>query len=277
MSKTTRSIIDTVDANPDVDNSEEFIDLWNLLSRLKQELGEEFELHEDPSSDGLQPYRGLPDSGGASGFMSHFAGPEIDWLVHSWVGNPKHSFSNMHLTISLGAQFDVPHLGLAFGTTPDLFFYMDYMPRKDLWMNPEYMDRYYLEANEQFLELHNDKRFNSFFSRDTYTRVAQTATSLCFIAPLNDQVMETVEHHVRAMLDRWVGWVKNTAPQHESLWQAQAERDLQIRRTISERDPMNRLAERLLGKPLTERLVRALWGGDRVLPRAHKWRERSQS
>ena len=76
------------------------------------------------------------------------------------------------------------------------------------------------------------------------------------------------------MLERWVGWVKNAEPQHESLWQAQAERDLQIRRTISERDPMNRMAERLLGKALTDRLVRALWGGDRVLPRAHEWRER---
>ena len=276
MSKITRSIIDMVDENPGIDNRAEFTDLWDLLSRLKQELGEEFELREDPSSHGLQPYQGLPDSGGACGFMSHFAGPEIDWLVHSWVGNPKHSFSNMHLTTSLGAQYDVPHLGLAFGTTPDLFFYMDYMPRKDLWMNPEYMDRYYLEANEQFLELHNDKRFNSFMSRDAYTRVAQTATSLCLIAPLNDQVMATVEKHVRAMLERWVGWVKNAEPQPEALWQAQAERDLQIRRTISERDPMNRMAERLLGKALTERLVRALWGGDRVLPRAHEWRERGR-
>lgn len=273
MSKTTRSIIDMVDSSPGIDNRTAFTDLWDLLSRLKQWVGDEFELHEDPSSDGLQPYRGLPDSGGASGFMSHFAGPEIDWLVHSWVGNPKHSFSNMHLTISLGAQYEVPHLGLAFGTTPDLFFYMDYMPRKDLWMNPEYMDQYYLEANEHFLELHNNSQFNSFISRDVYTRVAQSATSLCLMAPINDQVMATVESHVRAMLERWIGWVKNAELQHKSVWQAQAERDLRIRRTISERDPVNPLAERLFGKPLTDRLIRALWGGDRVLPRAHEWRD----
>ena len=273
MSKTTRSIINMVDSNPGIDNSAEFTELWNLLGRLKQRVADQFELHEDRSSAGLQPYHGLPDSGGACGFMSHFAGPEIDWLVHSWVGNPQHSFSNMHLTISLGAQYDVPHLGLAFGTTPDLFFYTDYVPRKDLWLNPEYMDRYYLEANKHFLELHNDRQFNSFISQDVYTRVAQSATSLCVMAPLNEQTRATAERHARAMLERWIGWVKNAEPQRESLWQAQADRDLQIRRTISERDPVNPLAERLLGKPLCDRLIRALWGGDRLLPRAHEWRD----
>ena len=274
MSKTTRSIIDMVDSNPSVDNSASFNQLWDLLGRYKQRVAEQFELHEDRSSAGLQPYRGLPESGGAAGFMSHFAGPEIDWLVHSWVGNPKYSFTNMHLSIHLGAQYDVPHLGLAFGTTPDLFFYVDYMPRKDLWLHPEYMDQYYLDANQQYLDLQNDERFTSFISQDVYTRVAQSATSLCVSAPVNEETMAAVERHSRAMLERWIGWVHSAQLQEPAAWRAQADRDLQIRRTITERDPVNPLAQRLFGKPLASRLVRSLWGGDRELPRAHQWRER---
>ncbi len=271
MSKTTQSIIDMVDSNPGVDNSATFSELWGLLGQLKEKVAAKFALVEDPGSHDLQPYEGLPESDGAAGFMSTFAGPEIDWLVHSWVGNPGHSFTNMHLTINLGAQYDIPHLGLAFGTTPDLFFYMDYMPRKDLWVHPEYMDRYYLDANENFLALQRHENFSGFISQDVFTRVAQSATSLCVSAPVSDDNIATIEHHATEMLQRWLDWVSTTKPQDAKLWEEQAQRDLTIRRTITERDPVNSLAERLFGKPLVERLVRALWSGDRALPRAHLW------
>ena len=43
--------------------------------------------------------------------------------------------------------------------------------------------------------------------------------------------------------------------------------DLTRRRNIAERDPANIMAVRFFGEELTDRLVRALWGGDRQLPR----------
>ena len=43
--------------------------------------------------------------------------------------------------------------------------------------------------------------------------------------------------------------------------------DLARRRTIAERDPANVMGVRFFGPEMTDRLVRALWGGDRVLPR----------
>ncbi len=42
------------------------------------------------------------------------------------------------------------------------------------------------------------------------------------------------------------------------------------RKTIAERDPANIMAVRFFGQELTDRLVRALWGGDRELPRPHE-------
>ena len=49
----------------------------------------------------------------------------------------------MHLTIWLDQQIRVPHLAYAFATVPHLFFYMDYIPRTDLFTDLEYLDRYF--------------------------------------------------------------------------------------------------------------------------------------
>ncbi len=47
---------------------------------------------------------------------------------------------------------------------------------------------------------------------------------------------------------------------------ALAATDERIRRNIAERDPANVMGVRFFGPETTQRLVRALWGGDRVLP-----------
>ncbi|GAB1542963.1 hypothetical protein NUACC21_56370 [Scytonema sp. NUACC21] len=43
-----------------------------------------------------------------------------------------------------------------------------------------------------------------------------------------------------------------------------SERDLIVRRTIAERDPGNENSVRLFGVEFTNKLVRALWGGDSI-------------
>ena len=182
MNRTTRSLIDEIDARPEVDNRETFDALWGLLGEQFNKVETRFELNPDPSTADLQPYQ-APDGSGAGGHLSAFSGPDIDWLIFSWVGNPKKSFTNMHLTISLASKYEAPNLGLAFGTAPHLFWYMDYTPRVDLPANPWYMDKYYAELNEEHLRLHDDPDLTTFISRDLYMRVTQTAASLCFTAP----------------------------------------------------------------------------------------------
>ena len=48
---------------------------------------------------------------------------------------------------------------------------------------------------------------------------------------------------------------------------ALAESDLKLRRNIADRDPANVMGVRFFGEETTNKLVRALWGGDRALPR----------
>ena len=266
MATSTRSLMDTIAERPAVDNRQTFDALWEMLGGLFAKVRERFELQPDASTAGLQPYHAI-DGSGAGGHLSTFAGPEVDWLVFSWVGNPKASFSNMHLTVSLSSHIDAPHLGLAFGTAPHLFFYMDFIPRKDLAANPAYMDQYYQELNEEHLRLHENPAFTSFISRSLYMRVTQTAASLCFTAEDNAENMATLRDTSSRMVAQWLANIEkaNVVPPGER--EALATRDESIRRAIAERDPMNALVQRMYGPELTPKLVKALWGGDRALPR----------
>ena len=267
MSGITQSIEEMVGANPDVDNQENFDALWGLLGEMLDKIKAQFAIQMDPCCADLQPYVGLPATG-AKGYIGAYAGDGIDWLIHSWTGNPQASFTNMHLTISLGPHVDVPHFGFALGTVPDIFWYMDYVPRHDMLTRPEYAERYYYgEPNDTFIEMDRNPAFTPFVSREFYTRLAQTPNSICVGAPFNADNMATVRTLAHRQIDRWLKWVAAAAPVPESERAALAARDELIRRTICERDPANVVVDKLFGEELSRYLVKTLWGGTRTLPR----------
>lgn len=262
---TTRSIAEMVEDRPTVDNQDVFDALWNITSELKAKVAARFELTMDPCSAEFQPYN---SPAGAKGFLSTFAGPEIDWLVYSWIGTPRTSFTNMHLTISLGPQIDVPNFGFALGTAPDIFMYMDYLPRIDPWTNMAYFDKYYEPANARYLQLRNDKRFSPFVSQDASMRLYQSPTSHCYMVAPTDETLALISETAHEMLDRWLGWIDSAEPTPVADRPAIARRDEYIRRTVAERDPANAIAVRMFGQAMTDDLVQTLWGGNRTLPRA---------
>ena len=264
---TIKSLLELVDERPDEDRSGTYAGLWQIMVDLKEKIGERLTLTPDPSTADLQPYE-VPTGG--KGFLSTFTGPELDWLVHSWIGNPEQSFSNMHLSCWLGAQTRVPHLGMAFGTMPDVFMYVDYIPRVDIWMDLDYHDKYYEPVNEAYIELRGNPNLSPFVSKSLYMRTAQTQTSACFMAPANEETLVLARNYATEMVDRWLDWIEAGDPVPEDEQAALAERDLFLRRTIAERDPANVMGVRMFGEEFTDRLVRALWGGDRELPRPHE-------
>lgn len=244
---------------PDIDTTPVFEQLWELSNQLRRKLDARFELHPNESTQDLQQYSSI--NGSAQGSLNTFSGSEIDWLVHGRLRDAQTGFSNMHLTVWLGSQIRVPHLAFAFGTMPFLFFYMDYIPRSDLLVDLNYLDRYYEPVNQTFLTLQSDSRFKPFVSKTLYMRQAQSHTSLCYTCPTTDETLALVSTVSHEMIDRWLIWVDQAEPVPDTDWAALAQRDLTIRRTIAERDPDNAIALRLFGAEMTDKLVRALWGG----------------
>jgi hypothetical protein len=220
VAETFKGVQDFVDeSGASVDVTPAYTALWELVDELRVKVEKRFELTRDPSTEKFEEYAGDDgEGGGPRGTIRAYSGPEIDWMVHSWIANPKASFTNIHLTIWLGPQVKVPHFGLAFGTFPAVWCYIDSVPRSDLMVDLEHLDTYYEPVNE--------------------------------------------EH-----LDRWLRWVDEAPPTDPAERPALAARDEAIRRNVAERDPANVMGVRYFGEEMTADLVRALWGGDRVLPR----------
>ncbi|MCP5095712.1 MAG: red chlorophyll catabolite reductase [Chloroflexi bacterium] len=263
---TTQSIAEMVAKRPSVDNQDVFDQLWGITTELKEKVFAHFKLTADPCAAPYQPYGGGENA--PEGFLSTFAGPEIDWLVYSWIGTPNTSFTNMHLTINVGPQVKIPHFGFALGTAPDIFMYMDYLPRVDFWHDASYLDTYYQSTNDRFLQLRNDGRFSPFVSQNVAMRLYQSPTSHCYMVPPTDETITLVRETAHEMLDRWLGWFDNADPVPAAEQATLATRDLYMRQTICERDPANAIADRLFGKETADELVKTLWGGNRTLPRA---------
>ncbi|ACC81719.1 Red chlorophyll catabolite reductase [Nostoc punctiforme PCC 73102] len=244
----------------DLDNKAVFEQLWGITKELHQKLEARFQLHPDPSVEGLQQYSSLDSK--MKGSLTAFSGKEIDWLVHSWLGNPeKSNFSTMRLTTWLKSHIQVPHLAFEFGTLPNIFFYIDYIPRTELLTDLAYLDRYYEPVNQTFLKLQDDSRLKAFTSKSAYIRLFQSPASLCYTSAPTLETLELIRTLAHETLDRWLTWVDTAEPVSEDAREALAARDLALRRSSAERDPGNKFAAQMFGSELTDKLVRSLWGG----------------
>lgn len=266
MKETTRLISDMVLDSGPADASDTFSRLKEILDAGFATVTSHFELTLDPSTEQFRDYGAL--TGEPRGSLLAYSGPQIDWLVHSWLGAPHATFTNMHLTAWLGPQVKVPHLGIAFGTLPGPWVYVDYVPRVDLMVDLDYLDSYYEPLNEQWLQARARDDIAPFISRSLYVRTALSQTAYCWSAPqATPELMDFLEATVNAHIQRWLGWVDNSPPTPESERAALAARDEAVRRNVAERDPANAMGDRMFGAEMTQTLIRALWGGDRTLPR----------
>ena len=256
-----KSVVELIAERPSVDNTDVFERLKSIQSALWAKIENRFpdlKLHE--STKQFQPYQSL--DGNAKGDLKGFTSSEIEWAVCSWVGNPKMSFCNLHITIWMKEHTYLPHLAFACGTFPVFFSLLDYIPRVEPTVHPDYMKKYLEPSNERFLQMQNDKRFMPFISQSTFVRFAVSAIGMNLISPPNTEgTVDTFEELANEHFDRWLTWSKETdeVPAEKRL--EIAHRDLAIRRNTAELDPANVLVEKIYGKELVDDLVKGLWGG----------------
>ncbi|MFG2246502.1 oxidoreductase [Spirillospora sp. NPDC048823] len=266
MKETLQHVEQMLDESPTVDVTETFHRFGAILDGLKAKIDARFELTRDPSTEALESYGTYPD--GPGGTLAAYSGPEVDWMVRSWLGNPAASFANLHLTVWLGPQIRVPHLGIALLVWPEGWFYADSVPRANLLTDGAYYDRYYEPLNDGWLAFREQNPdFEWFTSRAGFIRASLSPTAHCHSFPRGEKNIELVGQVLEEHVGRWLGWVDEAEPVPEAERPALAAADLATRRNIADRDPANVMGVRYFGQETTDRLVRGLWGGDRELPR----------
>ena len=264
MAETIKSVADFVaESGETIDVTPAYEALWGLVDELKQKVEKRFALTRDPSTERFESYTG----DGPTGTIRGYSGPEIDWMIHSWIANPKASFTNIHLTIWLGPQIRVPHFGLAFGTFPQVWCYLDYLPRADLLVDLDYLDIYYEPLNAEHLDVRARPGIDAFVSHSLHVRESLTNTSHCFSCLDLEQSLALTRELAHSRLDRWLQWVDEAPIVPEDERPALRARDEAVRRNIAERDPANVMGVKYFGEEMTKDLVSALWGGTRELPR----------
>ena len=178
----------------------------------------------------------------------------------------------MHITVHPGAQIDVPSFGLAFaafGVNP--WGYADYVPRRELMVNPDYSHKYY-ELGQRALDAGPQReprpRPGSPAPPRSSARASRRSRSSTPVPPFDKKTVDICIQQGHEYADRWLRWVDEAEPVPAEERAALHQHTIDIRRIIADEDPANVIAERLFGKEQADGMVRALWGGDRQLPYA---------
>ncbi len=259
MSTDTKTIIQFLEENPDVDVSKAWERCWGILSDIKEKIAARFpDLEKDPSCEGREYYTS-PDEA-FEGSFNAWSSPKCEWLVNSWLGNRKASILDMNATAFLGPDTDVPHFVMVFGTIPKLFFYFDFTPRVNLLTNEDYLKKYYDADNQDYLALRGHENFQWAVSHGTYMRALNNPSTQSLSADLTDENIDILEKYAYNALDRWFGWLDNAEPVPEEKRAELQKNDHTIRRLGYELDPMNVLAEKVFGEGKVEEMINVRMG-----------------
>lgn len=249
----TKTITEMVLEDPDVDNRAVFERLYGVLGGFKDRILERFELEPHASTSDVAWWEG--PNGDFKGSLNAWSGPEVEWFVHSWAGNPQKSILDMNITVWLGPHIDVPHLGLVFGTVPHPYHYSNLLPRRDLMADRAYLDRYYEPDNATYLAYRGDDRWNWSESHGSYMRAIVTPTTYSFMGERTDDILDAFETMATERFERWLTLVDHAEPVPVEEREALRRRDHEVRRLCYQRDPMNALAANWIGQEMVDQLV----------------------
>jgi hypothetical protein len=258
----TKTIHEYLAESPDVDVSETHAALWEILSGLRDRAQARFPVQPQPACEGLDYW--ATDSGDYEGSLATWTGPGVEHMAHSWIGNRKASILDMNFQTWLGQDTDVPHLVVVFGTIPQLFYYCELVPRRDLMVDTDYLRRYYDEDNADWLALRGDTRLTWSVSHGTYMRAFLSPSAHSYTAERTPEMIDVFRADVTKRFDRWLGWLDEATPVPEADRRALQDRDHQIRRNGYVLDPMNAISQRFLGAERTQQLLGVRYGREQI-------------
>lgn len=263
MTADTKTIDQFLAENPNVDVSRAWERCYGILAGIKDRIAQRFPVTRHPECNGREYYTS-PDKA-FEGSFNAYTGTGVEWLVNSWLGNRKASILDMNATCFLGQETDVPHLIVIFGTLPKLFFYADYTPRRNIYTDMAYLDKYYGgDVNDEWVKLRGDPALHWLVSHGTYMRTLLSPAGMSIAGDLNDTNIDKFEKYADKFVSRWLGWIDSATPvpQHE---RAELQRyDHAVRRLGYERDPMNKLAANVFGADQVQNMIRMRMGASQM-------------
>lgn len=249
------------------DTSETYNEVLALRDDIWDYISSELDFEEDLGCSDIAEFSDL--EGNKLGRMRNFTGAKdtpVDWVIHSDIGQPENTFTNIHLTFWMKDCTDVPHLGMAFGTLPEAFFYIDLMPRYELVTHPEHVEKYYDDLNPIVMDFHKALFSDSvapFNAQMPFIRASLSPCAIAGVTPLSF-FQAQAKDRIWTIVKQWVELVKNTKKDDNKIaCDERRHRDYQQRKSIVYLDPANPIAERLVGKDAADRLVRILAGEER--------------
>ena len=184
--------------NPNVDVSRQWERCWEIHGRIAERIIKHFDAKLHPISQGAEYYTS-PDKQMEGAFFGYTA-KDVDWFVRSWLGNRKASIIDMNINVALGQETQVPNLMIIFGTVPNLLFYADYVPRVDLKVNEDYVNRYYGgDVNKDYLEFRKNTDFVWSASHGPIIRGMQSPICSSYITALTDEHIDQCEAYLEPL------------------------------------------------------------------------------
>ena len=263
----SKEFIEHFEEEQKLDATPIFNDLLAFRDELWEKIREQENAIADLYNDDLREF--TDHAGNAVGLMENFTtvdGP-LDWVVNSNVGKPENTFTNMHLTSYLDESVDIPHLGLAFGTLPDVFFYADLMPRCEVLSEPGYILKYLEPLNTMWVELQDEMyaaNIKPFSAVMPFIRSSLSPVAMVGIVPpefFESKVKPKILHYV----EHWLGLLREKELLSDTTEKQRLKaRDTLVRNNIVNLDPANAIAERIVGDDMAQRLYAILRAEERT-------------
>jgi hypothetical protein len=234
---------------------------WSEMAALRGKLMDGVELHPHEQWQDLRDGF-VSNDGTARGELLAYRGPKVDYFVNSYLGNPALGFTNVHFNIWTSADYLTPHMGIVFGTIPDLFFYVDFTSRVDMVEDGAYLDRYHGAINAEWLADQDVADLKPFVSIDPYIRLSASPIAQGYSAELTEENVQRIFTLAHKYLDTWLGWIADPEPTPAEQVEAVRRRDTAIRKQQGFRDPANPIGIKFFGEERGRYLLSGLWGMD---------------
>jgi hypothetical protein len=184
-----------------------------------------------------------------------YSAEEIAWLARVDMQVPSAGFRTMRYTATPNLRTDIPHLTVEFGTVPNFFVYIDFVPRLDPLANPDYLyGKLYDWLDENRKRLADKDGFVAFKSEERYLRAFMSPCAIVFTCDANQANAELIASLGQEALSLWLGNLISADWSRDTAYDAKDKRDFVMLKTAVQRDPGAVFAGRLFGEESVIRL-----------------------